>query len=883
MLRLTLKNIWAYKTRLLLSMTSIVLGVSFLMGTFVISATLNKTFDDLFASVFKSTDAVVRSGDVIKGTFGETDERAGLDKSILQQVKAVDGVKSAEGEIQVFNPIILDDKGDRLFNSAGGAPVLGFKWGTDDILKVWRLVGEDDKSLTAEQTANIEIADNTVFVDKATFDSKNFKIGTKLSIIFPDGPKEFSVAGAVRFGEADGAAGAPSFLFNEEQITELAQRGNTYDAISVVAEDGLSQKEVVEKIKIAFADSDLNIKVITGDAAAKENQDTIKEALSFFNIALSAFAAIAFVVAIVIIINSFAIILAQRQREYALLRAVGAKASQIRRSVILESLVVGLVASATGVATGIGLAVLIKSALAAFGLDLPDGPLEVQTSSIVVCLVLGTLATVLSAFIPAFISSRIPPIAALSEAAFEKKKKWWPRATLATISGIIFVTIITLALTDSTGSKIRDTSIGLGAGFMFLIFVIPFLVKPFTLLIGSRVAGVFLLPFGGRHAFSVTGMIAKRNNSRNPRRTSRTALALVIGVALVSFVTVFAASVNKTVDVTLKKNFVGDFIVSSDGIEPIVTPQLCEQIVAQDFVQASTCLKSRSASFAITEQDRSDLNNANGAYISGFNSKTITEFYATPFRGDLNNLGADGVAVTKQFAESKDLELGSKILIRLDAGQRDFTVKAIVDGGIPIDFIEMMIDNSAYDELSTIKTATSAIVLLEDGINTNVARTDLEELTRGTGASVNDQKALRDQNAAQINQLLSLIYALLGLAIVIASIGIVNTMSLSILERTRELGLLRAVGMSKRQVRNSIRFESVITAVMGTAIGIVFGVSGAYFLIQALKQDGLDQFATGGTSLIAIVALSAFIGVLAGAWPAWRATKIDILKAVSTE
>ena len=584
-----------------------------------------------------------------------------------------------------------------------------------------------------------------------------------------------------------------------------------------------------------------------------------------------------------IIINSFAIILAQRQREYALLRAVGAKASQIRNSVMSESLAIGFVASTVGVGSGIGLAVLIKKALAAFGLDLPKGPLVVQPSAIIICILLGTVATVLSAFIPAFVSSRIPPIAALSDTAFEKKKKWWPRATLSVISGLVCVLIIFLALADMTSSKIRYTAIGLGAGFVFLIFVIPFLVKPFTLVIGSRFMGVLLAPFGGRHAFTLTGMIAKRNNARNPRRTSRTALALVIGVALVSFVTVFAASVNKTVDSTLKKNFVGDFIISSDGIEPIVSPELCKQIALEPTVQASTCLKSRTATFAISENDRNDLNSAQGSFVAAFDSKDITEFYATPFKGDLNTLGTQGVAVTKQFAKNNDLKIGSKVLLRLDAGQRDFTVKAILESGIPIDFIDIMIDNKAYDELSSITTATSAIVNLNSDANVANSRADLEKLTKGTGASVNDQKALRDQNAAQVNQLLSLIYALLGLAIVIASIGIVNTMSLSILERTKEIGLLRAVGMSKRQVRNSIRFESVITAVMGTSIGIVFGVSGAYFLIQALKDDGLDQFAVGATSLVAIVGLSAFIGVLAGAWPAWRATKVDILKAVSAE
>lgn len=882
MLRLTLKNIWAYKARLGLSMLSILLGVSFLVGTLVISATISKVFDDLFASVFQTTDAVVRSENVTKGSFGESDQREGVRKSIVEDIKKVEGVDRAQGFIQVFNPIILDENGDRLFSGNGGPPVLGFSFDTDDVLTQWRLVDENGNSLSAKETVKFQIKDDTFLLDKSTADAKKLKVGDKVSIIFPNGPREFTLAGVVRFGSADGIAGAPGFLFNEKQITELAQRGENYDSVSVVAEDGISQEELVKRIESAFKGSGDSIEAVTGKQITEENQSEIKQGLSFFTIALTAFAFIAFFVSLIIIFNSFAITMAQRKREYALLRAVGSKSSQILRSVLLESFIVGLFASAIGVGVGIFLSIGIKSGLAALGLELPKGPLVVESSAIIIGLLSGTIATVVSAFFPALIASRISPMAALSDTTFERRLFWWPRITFLVLDGAMAVYLIVVSLTDSSGTNFKLMSIGFLLWFLFIIFVLPFLVRPFTALIGSRPLGILLFPFGGRHAFSVVGKIARRNNYRNPKRTSYTALALVIGVALVSFVTVFAASANATIDNYLKKNFVGDFIVSSTNFEPIISPSICDEIASKEFVAVSSCFKSGAVNWATSEEDKANLNNANGSFLIGFDAKSIPDLYATPFEGDLD-LGENGIAVSEQFAKDHDTKLGDTIRLRAEAGQGDFEVKAILERGIPFDFATLMVDNSAYSKLSSVQTASSAIINLKDGADPEAAKKDLDKLVKGTGLAVNDQKALRDQNAAQINQLLVLIYALLALAIIIASIGIVNTMSLSILERTKELGLMRAIGVTKSQVRASIRFESVITAVMGTSIGMVFGIAGGYVLIQALKDEGFDQFAIGVPNLVSILVLSAIIGVLAGAWPAWRATKVDVLKAVSAE
>ena len=883
MLRLTFKNLWAHKTRLALSMLSIILGVSFLVGTFVISATLNQVFDDLFASVFKTTDAVVRSTDVQKGSFGSNDERTNVPQSLVAEIRSVDGVKIAEGNVLLDGLIVLDKDGKRLFSS-NGAPTLGMNLGNDPELSQWRLIGPDGNSLSSKETVASKLSDTEIYLDKSSADSKNLKVGDIVRIITPNGPKDFTLAGLVRFGTADGTAGAPSFLFNENQAFMMSQKPNTYDSISVVGDDGLSQQQVVDRIK---ADIDKKYpekyETITGKQITEENQNAIKQGLSFFTIALTAFAVISLLVALVIIINSFAIIMTQRQKEYALLRAVGATASQIFNSVLLESLMVGIFASTIGVFAGIGVSAGIKSAFAGLGVDLPSGPLVVPSSAIIVGLLVGTLATVFSACLPAFKAARIPPIAALRDSAFEKSRKWTLRIIITVLFGVAAASTIWFGLSGRADNKIAMTGLGIGIAFLTVIVAMPLLVRPFTLFVGSKIAGVFLVLFGGRRAFGITGVIGRRNNYRNPRRTGKTALALMMGVALVTFFTVFASSFTATFDSYLKKNFVGDFIISTDEFQPIVTPEQCKELAAQDYVAVSSCFKGGNVNWAISEQDKADMNNANGEFIFGVDANALPELYSTPFTGDLKNLGTNGIAISQRFADDHDAKLGTTIRIKLDKGTRDMKVKAILEKGIPYDFASLIIDNKAYNELSNLTTSTNAVVNLKDGVDPDQARTDLEKLFKNTGLAVNDQTSLRDAQLKQINQLLALIYVLLALSVIIAAIGIVNTMSLSILERRRELGLLRAVGVMKSQIRGFVRFESMIIAVLGTTIGMVFGLFGSFLIIEALKDEGIDKFAVQSQSLIVIVALSAIIGVVAGAWPAWRATKVDVLKAVTTE
>lgn len=879
MFRLSLKNVWAHKTRLILSMLSIVLGVAFLSGTLVFSATIQRSFDDLFSSVFKTTDAYIRSSQTELSTDGFTEIPKPISRSVVQEVEKVEGVKVAEGSVSVDNLVVIDEEGKREFSS-NGPPTFGFNMPENAILNPWVLVGDDGESLTSQALVDFDLAADEVLVDKATADLKDYKIGTKIKVVLTDSVREYKIAGFARFGTADGLGGPASFLFTKEQVTDIANRGDTYTDIIVAANNGVSQEELKANIRSHFKDNNIKgLEVLTGKEITEETQADFREAIGFFTIGLMGFAIISFIVALIIIVNSFAIIMAQRKQEYALLRAVGAKSGQILTSVLIEAVIVGIVSSIVGIITGIGLAVGIRNLMDAQGLNFPSGGLVIPTSAVLTGLIVGTLATFGSAFFPAFKASRIAPIEALRESAFEKNKGWLFRSIVVGIFGAITLLLIWAAY--SADDKVAPMGIAIGALFITILFAIPLLVKPFTFLIGSKVGGILLLPFGGRHAFRLTGdvvvnQVAKRNNYRNPRRTGRTALALMVGVSLVVFITVFASSITATFTKYLENNFKADIIVGGFNASTQLTPERCDEIINDEAIQGGTCFPY--ARLKISVQGSDDFKDS---FVYGITSKHFTDVFATEFKGDMN-LGESGIAIATKYAQENDLSLGDTIRLWGSAGAKDYKVQAITEE--PFFDSNFAIDVSSFPNIEERPLPSFlALLAVKDGVSAEKAQSNLETILKDTGIEITDQQSLRDQQLGQINTILRVFYGLLALAIIIATIGIINTMSLSILERRRELGLIRAVGATKKQVRAFVRLESVIIAIIGTFIGVITGILTSYLFIQSLKDEGFDSFAVEPSSIIIIVILSAIIGVIAGAWPAWRATKVDVLKAITVE
>lgn len=913
MFRFTIKNIWAHKTRLALSMLSIFLGVAFLSGTLIFTSTIRASFNDLFTSVYKKTDAVVESRNESNRVLGNNEKVTYIPREILDEVKTVPGVKGVQGEIGIANLTVIGKDGKRIF-PVQGPPTFAYAMPTSAELTPWLLVGKNDANLTPQQTVQKTLADNEVIVDLATANAKNLTIGKSVKIVTDQDVRSFKIVGYMRFGTADGFGGTAAFFFNNKQASEISQQKDTYYAISIAAEDGISQEEIASRVRVSLAESHpKEYRVITGERLIKKSQDEVGTFFDFFTIFLLVFALISFLVALIIIVNSFAIIMTQRKREYALLRAIGATGGQIRRSVFGESIIVGLVASALGVGGGVGLTIGIKALLNAFDFGLPAGKLVIPATAVIIGMVVGTLSTFGSAFFPAWVASRVPPVAALSEAAFEKNRRMKFRIVTAVIVGIIAVATVAYGYQMNTTDATEKLKI-IGTGFTiflgFIVIALPLFVRPFTAVLGSRPAGIFFILFGGRRAFGITGEIARRNNYRNPRRSARTSLALMVGVFLVVFITVFTSSATSSFSSYLKDNFAADIVVGDLGsITGSLSETRCNQIDQQAFVEASSCLNSKNIFFGKGVDTKDSRVAGKTRIVYGINTEKTSTLFPIKHAGSIDELGSagislnkkaslvppsvertttdlgeNGVAISKDVAEKQNLKIGDKVTMFGDAGKLVFTVRGITEEGILGPGGQMvLIDISALRQLEKVDAAPASVVVLKSGVKTDKAVASFEKIFKDTGIEVNDLKTVRDQQIKSVNNVLSFFYGLLGLAIIIAAIGILNTMSLSILERRRELGLMRAVGTTKAQVRGFVRFESIILAVLGTSVGMVFGIGCGYIFIKSLDGEGFTSFSVNPVSMIAILFISALIGFIAGAWPAWRATKVDVLKAITVE
>lgn len=888
MFRFTIKNIWAHKTRLALSMVSIFLGVAFLSGTLIFTSTIRASFDDLFTSVYKKTDAVVEARAESNRVLGNNEDVTYIPREILDEVKAVPGVSEVEGEIGIANLTVIGADGKRLF-PLQGPPTFAFVVPSSAQLTPWLLMDKNEKNLSAQQTVKKKLADNEVLVNFAAANAKNLNIGESVKIVTDKDVREYTIVGYMRFGTTDSLGGAAAFFFNEKQASEISQQENSYYAISIAADEGISQEEIASRVRTSLSDSHpKQYKVITGKELVKKSQDEVGTFFDFFTIFLLVFALISFIVALIIIINSFAIIMTQRKREYALLRAIGATGGQIRRSVFAESIIVGLIASALGVGGGVGLTVGIKALLTAIDFGLPAGKLVIPVSAVIIGMVVGTFSTFGSAFFPAWIASRVPPVAALSEAAFEQNRRMLFRIITAVFIGSIAIATIAYGFQLDSANPTDKLKI-IGTGFViflaFIVVVLPMLVRPFTAVLGSRPAGIFFILFGGRRAFGITGDIARRNNYRNPRRSARTSLALMIGVFLVVLITVFTSSATSSFSGYLKENFAADIVVGDIG-SPIgsLSETRCELIDQQEFIEASSCLNSQNIFFGKGIETNGVRVSGTTRTIFGINTKKTSTLFPIKYKGSIDNLGQNGMLISQDVAKGEDLKLGDQVTMFGDVGERVFTVRGITDEGILGPGGQMvLIDTTALKQLNEVSPAAASVVVLKPGVKTEAAVTSLEKLFKDTGIAVNDLKTVRDQQIKSVNNVLGFFYGLLGLAIIIASIGILNTMSLSILERRRELGLMRAVGTTKSQVRGFVRFESIMLAVLGTSVGMLFGIGCGYIFVRSLGGEGFVSFAVNPISMISILFISAFIGFTAGAWPAYRATKVDILKAITVE
>ena len=851
--RVTIKGLLAHKLRFALTALAVTLGVAFMSGTMVLTDTISRTFDNLFADVNKGTDAYVRSSQSLSSGFGgpARRQRGRIPASLLPEVESVRGTSAAQGNLQFYAQLV-DKKGDAIGNPQQGAPTFGFNWGTVKALNPYRL----EPGGRAPQG-------NQVVIDAASAKDAGFKIGDMITILTQGPPGQYEISGIAKFGDADSAAGSTAALFDTTTAQAITGATDQFDSIAVVADSGVSQATLRDRIATTLDNK--AYQVLTGAQITKENQSDIKNALQFFNVALLVFALIALFVGTFIIFNTFSIVVAQRLREMALLRAIGASGRQVLVSVLTEAVLVGLFASVIGLGVGIVLSNGLKAVLDAFGFDIPAGGTVVSAQTVIVALLVGTGVTIISAIVPARKASRIAPIAAMRDVATEGR----PHSGRRVLIGIAITLLGVLALFAGLFADQGIQFVGLGALIVFIgVFVLgPAVARPLSDWIGwpaARLRGI-------------TGEIARDNAMRNPKRTSATAAALMIGVALVGFITIFAASAKESIDAQVDEGFTADYVISTgSGFGASFggfSPQLATDISQLRQVGASSPLRINQAEF-----------DGSNSFFAGIDPRSANEVFNLKVQegriGDLaepNSLG-----ISRAAADDKHLRVGSRVPTQFPNGTTPLTVRTIYRNGNKEGLADYALSISTMSEHYTNQLDQYVFVKLASGVSPAEGRKAIDGVLKAyPNAELQDRTEFKDAQAAQINQLLGLIYVMLLLAVIIALIGIANTLALSIYERTRELGLLRAVGMSRRQLRSSIRWESVIIALLGTLVGLVIGFFFGWAVIEALKDQGFTRFAPPAGQLILVVIVGGLAGVLAAVFPARRAAKLDVLQAVT--
>ncbi len=848
MLHLTLKNLAARKFRLLTTGIAIILGVAFVAGTLVLGDTVTKTFDDLFASVFKGTDAQVRAKEPFDAGQGGGSTRPRIDDSWLAKVKAVPGVKEAEGDVFGYAQIVGKD-GDAIGDPGQGAPTFGGVW-TDSDLNPFHLVdGRDPK------------ADDEVVIDAHGADEGKLRVGDTAKVLVKDGAIAVKIVGIAKFGAVDSPGGSTFVGFTLPAAQRHVGEPGKYDSVSVIAEDGVSQTQMRANLRKVLPKG---MEAITGAQLTKENQDDVQQFVGIFKTFMLIFALIALFVGSFIIYNTFSILVAQRTRENALLRAIGASRRQVSRSVVIEAFVIGVIASVVGLVAGIAVAAGLKALLAGFGMDVPATGLVVSSGTVLWSLLLGTLVTVFAAWFPARRGSKVPPIAAMRDVAIEHEGRPRLRLFAAGLLTVLGVISLFAGLFGKGDSALQLVGLGAVLTILGVAGLGPLVARPVSAVLGRPVAA----------AKGVTGELARGNAMRNPRRTSTTASALMIGVALVGFITIFASSAKASIDKIFSEQFTGDFVMDTNTFGfGGVSPKMADDLRKIDDLDAVSPLRIGLAKF-----------NGKGVSLQGLDATEIGKIADIGVvKGKLSDLDATSVAVLDEKADEEHWKIGTKVPVEFGAtGKSELTVKVIythkeLAGNYWVD--TSVLTKNIPDQYDSLVFAKA-----KPGVGIDEVRPAVEKVTnRYPNVKVQDRQEFIDAQSAQINQMLALIYVLLLLAVVIALFGIANTLALSIVERTRELGLLRAVGMTRRQLKSMIRWEAVLIALFGTVGGLGVGSFFGWAMIRALRDQGFSVFNVPVLQLAIIALLAALAGVVAAVLPARRASKLDVLKAIATE
>ena len=761
MLSTTIRQMLAHKLRLVLTTASIALGVAFLAGTLVLTDTMGLAFEQLFGKVSAGTDAVVRAEAPYNATDGVGTSRGPIPAKALDSVKNVDGVRAAEGTVTGY-ALLTDTKGKAVLTN-GGAPTQGYSMSADEKLR-----GDVELMSGTAPTNGREVA-----IDATSAEEHHIALGSQIKVLFQGPTQEFTVVGTVGFGGEKNLGGTTSAYFDTATAQKVLGTPGQFDAINVSASDGVSQATLAKRLS---ADLPEGIEAVTGKTVAKESSDAVKKDLKIVGIMFMIFAGIALFVGSFIIWNTFTMIVTQRSREIALLRAIGSTRRQIMRSLLLEALLLGTAASAVGIALGLGVAKGLKVLMDAVGFSLPSTSLQLEPRTIWVSLLVGTVVTVVAALVPARRATKVLPVEALRESTPGAEKPSVRRAVIGVGLTGAGATVMLFTLYGDLAKTFFGP--GLLAVMVGVMVSLPFAVRPLAAMIGK--------PLGWR---GLPGELAKQNAMRNPRRTSSTAAALMIGLTLVVSMGVFASSLKDSFGDVISDQTSADLFVSTasaqgSGYSPSVIGAV-EDVEGVEQISASSWGQAR---FLGADSSYSAIDPASADKVMNLDVS----------KGSLADLGKDGVVVSKSIATQHKWDIGSIVNAEFpDTGKHRLHVVGVYDGKgwIGDNYVISLAEQKAFAGRQLV---TSGLVTLAAGADKDEVKAAIAKaLDTHPDARVQDQKEFEKTAGGYIDSLLQFVTMMLLLAVLIALLGIVNTLALSVFERTRELGLLRAVGMTK--------------------------------------------------------------------------------------
>lgn len=837
MWKATWSGLLAHKLRLGLTAMAVVLGVAFVSGTFILTDTLHNTFNSMFGSIYSGVDLSVRSRAAF--TANGFAQRNPISDHVLGQVQAVPGVKAAEGSVGGYAQLV-DPKGKAI--APVGPPTIGLSVGTVDKLTPLKI-----------RSGRRPQRDGEVVVDSHTAKVHGFKVGQRITVLFQGPSEQFTVVGIIKFGDVDSLAGATIAGFDLKTAQRVLHRQGQLDSVDLVAQPGTNHQTLAARVARAVPK---NLEVVTGQTLADENTAAINHGLNVFTKALLVFALISLFVGAFIIFNTFNILVTQRTRELALLRVLGAGRAQVLGSVVLEALVVGLVGSIAGLALGMGFASLLQAMLRAFGITLPTTALVFKSHTVIAGLGIGVGVTVLSSINPALRASRVSPIEALSDQ---------PMAASASLRRRVVVGTIVFALgLAGVGSGLATGAaslVGLGAviGFVGAAMLAPMVARPLAAVIGAPLARLLRTP----------GRLGQENAMRSPRRTAATAAALMVGLALVSTMAVFGASLTRSATSTIDDAIRGDYVVSTSSFA-LFSASVPRVVQHQPGVAVA------SAVYQGPFRLGSSVKSLQGISPADIDKTLILKIE----KGSTIGLSSGQLLVDTTTAAKDELTVGQHLPATFArTGETDLEV-----GGIykPNQLLgSYLVSDTFFIQHFNDALPLAVVVKAEPG--SSLTKAQLERSVKPfPNLVVRTQAEFKAYQRKQVNQLLGIIYVLLGLAVVIALMGIVNTLVLSVIERTKEIGLLRAVGMRRRQVRTMIRAESVIVSVFGSILGLAIGTGFGVALSLAMHDQGVTEIVVPGATLVVFLVLAALAGLAAASWPARKAARLDVLRAIAS-